>query len=205
MTSEIIIEYLEYIGLSPNQENITLSMIIKQCKKLKREHNEYSMLDKICNYFIINGISDITISNMDKAHEIAPNVFIGPVKIATNLEQLKKYGITHIVSIASEYPATFPQFINKNIGLPDIMEIEQFITIDWLDECFNFINNAILDNNSNKVLIHCQYGKTRSAIVAVYYLAKLKHIKIIEAYDTIQQKRDIYIPPKILHLLEELL
>lgn len=215
MESQLELEktYLADLGFTPEIENLTLGMIIRRCNELKNKSKttttttttanlkQINSLEIIRNYFILNGLPDRTISNMDKAQEIAPNVFLGPAKVASSIDSLKHYEITHILSIAIEYPASLKQFSNKNAGLPDIVEIDQYITKEWLDECYEFIHNGLLENR-NKVLIHCQYGKTRSAIVAVYYLAKLNKISIQEAYDSIKQKRDIFIPIEILQMLE---
>lgn len=44
---------------------------------------------------------------MDKAQEIAPNAFLGPAKIASSIDSFTHYKITHVLSIAMEYPASF--------------------------------------------------------------------------------------------------
>ena len=203
MSIYLTYQYLSNIGYSiTDDSNLTLGLIVKRCIQLKRENNnnnniEYcELLDKIRNYFMVNGIQ--LFSKMDEAQEISANVFIGSVKMAYDLEKLLKYKITHILSIAEEFPTKFNNFTNKNAGLPDVLEISKFITKDWLDECYNFINSSKQDNVENKIFIHCQYGKTRSAIVAVYYVSKTENISILEAYEKIKEKRDITIPYEIL-------
>jgi predicted protein tyrosine phosphatase len=204
--------YLADLGFTSEIENLTLGIIIRRCNELTNQYKtkhttttpnlKYNnSLEIIRNYFILNGLPYRTISNMDKAQEIAPNVFLGPAKVASSIDSLTHYKITHVLSIALEYLASFEQFINKNAGLPDIVEIDQYISKEWLDDCYEFISNALIDNR-NKVLIHCQYGKTRSGIVAVYYLAKLSKISILKAYENIKQVRDIFIPLEILQMLE---
>ena len=139
---------------------------------------------------------------MDYATQILPNIYIGTAKFASSIEQVKHRGITHILSIASEYPVKYSetQFISMNAGLPDILEIREFITNEWLNNCYKFIEQCMASGGI--ILIHCQYGKTRSAIIAVYYLAKSENISILEAYEKIKQKRDIFIPIEILQMLE---
>ena len=200
MSIELTNQYLSNIGYSITDYNLTLGLIVKRCIQLKRENKNnieyFELLDKIRNYFMVNGIQ--LFSKMDDAQEISANVYLGSVKMAYDLEKLLKYKITHILSIAEEFPTKFNNFTNKNAGLPDILEISKFITKDWLDECYNFINSSKQDNVENKVFIHCQYGKTRSAIVAVYYVSKTENISILEAYEKIKEKRDITIPYEIL-------
>lgn len=201
------LEYLELLGISILEDDISYGLINKKCTilkhKLKIQNNKimYARIDDAQNY-LLNLDNNVFWSNMDNATQILSNIYLGSARFASSLEQLKHYGITHILSIASEYPIKYQQsqFVSMNAGIPDILEIEEFITNEWVNNCYKFIEQCMAYGGI--ILIHCQYGKTRSAIIAVYYLAKSENISILEAYEKIKQKRDIFIPIEILQMLD---
>lgn len=188
-------DYLGILGLSPS-DDLNFSIINKKCTilKVKNKKNKQfcELIDVILEYFQKNDVYSL----MDRAQEILPRVYLGSAKLARNLEKLKGVGITHVISIANEFPAYFSEMTNKNAGLPDEKTI--YITKEWLDECMSFINTALEQNSNNRVLIHCQYGRTRSAIVATYFIATSLKIDINTAYEKLQAIRDVMIPDDII-------
>jgi len=194
------VEYLKFLGIDIDKD-ITFGDINKKYRILKmKKKNDVEFckkLDDIYNYFNTNGVY----SNMDKAQEIFQQVFLGSVKLAYDLERLNSYKITHIISIAEEFPTKFPNFVNKNAGLPDSSMID--INKEWLENCYFYIKNAISENKDNKVLIHCQFGRTRSAIVATYFLSKILNINITSAYEKLKTIRDVMIPENIIELMKK--
>jgi len=59
------------------------------------------------------------------------------------------------------------------------------------EQCFNFIEQAT--SNGGKVLVHCEWGVSRSATVMIAFLMKKLHINYSEARKLLQSKRpEIY-------------
>ena len=65
-----------------------------------------------------------------------------------------------------------------------------------LDDIYTFVSRH------KKVLVHCVHGRTRSASIVTYILAKQQAITIPEAYAVIASKRDVFLPPSWLEALE---
>lgn len=143
---------------------------------------------------IINFASNTDIS------QITDNIFVGNISTGTNLELLKKMGITHIVSALSHFTAPFPDDFNYyHISIYDVEESN--IGIHFL-QCNHFIHNAI--KNNGKVYIHCMCGVSRSITLTIAYLMTQRDNTVQELLEFIRTKRPIANPnPGFIKQLEE--
>lgn len=115
---------------------------------------------------------------------VYPNLYLGDLENASNLDWLTKKGITHIVNAAEEIRNYFPQnFTYLTLGLKDIPTEHNLQRV--LPHAYHFILTA-LENPKNRVLVHCAAGISRSASVVIYYIMKqrrwsfaqtLRHVK----------------------------
>ena len=115
-------------------------------------------------------------------------------------EKLQKLGITHVVCLSAEGACELGSVV-KYLEHP-LVEVEctlergaeQIATV--IPSCVDFIQHALSveTEKSNKVLIHCLHGKTRSAAVASCVRAILLREGFDEAYERIKNKRDVFIP-----------
>ena len=128
---------------------------------------------KICKKL---GLQDyIYKKNVAPINHIIDNVYLGDFRCADDLDLLKKNNITHIVNCAFNLPNSFPNEITyKNLNLKD--EKNQPL-LSALQEAYKFIK----DNKDKNVLIHCVYGKSRSASVVLFYLINEKKYSFQEA------------------------
>lgn len=142
------------------------------------------------------------ISNTFSANQITQNIYIGDIASAFNNEAMKEQGITHIISIYNGAWATYAdEFVYKIIHVND----DTWVDIgEYFDETNIFIEE-VLSDPSNKILIHCQCGVSRSVtLLAAYLLWKENyHNKIeLDELDTkinniikfIQEKRAVANP-----------
>lgn len=155
--------------------------------KHKNELKISKQIEEAYNYFICKG------DKFDNAQEIMPNMFLGSVNVAYNHNKLHELNITHILSVADEFPPIFNDMINLHVGIKDELNIE--IDTSKIKKCVNFINDARKNGN---ILIHCQYGKTRSAIITTLFLSKELNLPVKEAYDYLLTKREVFVPENIL-------
>lgn len=122
------------------------------------------------------------------AFPIDGRIYLGSFKAgAKSLNGLKNLGITHIATIGNDMKIPFPkEFEYKLIRIEDHPKenIEKYF-----DECFDFIKSALDADYSNKILIHCWAGVSRSATITLYTMIKLYHIKLTEAMEMVRRQR----------------
>ncbi|CAH2002480.1 unnamed protein product [Acanthoscelides obtectus] len=134
--------------------------------------------------------------------EIEPKLYLSGADEASSVETLKKYKITHILTI-NDYPLT-PSvkeelgYINKKfICLPDMVTSD---LLSYFDECYEFIREGV---SRGAVLVHCQMGVSRSATIVIAYLMKKYRIKYREALDKVRARRCVYPNPGFVSQLEK--
>ena len=128
--------------------------------------------------------------NHFSASKITDNIYLSDLASACNLFALKEIGITHVICVVLAIDPIFPmEFEYLNIQARDIAEENLY---QYFDECYDFIEDAISKNG--KVLIHCAYGKSRSASIVIAYLIKKLGITYDQAYQMVYEQRPIIDP-----------
>lgn len=100
-------------------------------------------------------------------------LYIGSIGSAYNLENLRKYGITHILCLSEVIKLRFPDhFIYQRVAISDK---PTFDLQPYLQACYEFIDEAKAfihpeTNQPGKVLVHCYQGISRSTAVCCAYL-----------------------------------
>ncbi|XP_063378203.1 protein phosphatase Slingshot [Cydia fagiglandana] len=122
------------------------------------------------------------LGQMDAPTEIFDHVYLGSEWNASNLEELQRNGVRHILNVTREIDNFFPGvFDYLNIRVYDDEKTD--LLKHW-DNTFKYINKA--RNEGSKVLVHCKMGISRSASVVIAYAMKaynwnfdkaLKHVK----------------------------
>ena len=105
-------------------------------------------------------------------HKITNNIFLGNINCASNIDFLLSNNISHILNVTSNIPNYFNQFEYLNIPI-NTNNLD-----NNLDHFFNKSNSFLSDiiNNNKKVLIHCKYGHTRSALFLTIFLIYYYHL-----------------------------
>jgi protein-tyrosine phosphatase len=148
----------------------------------------YSVLNITRNKNALKYISRIT--NIDGYNMIIPNLYLGNINEASNLDFLVKNNIKGIVNCTENEPY-HNYFNNKKkyrLSVNDSREkenIEKFKTeiINGID----FIDNCIEMNEA--VYVHCYWGLMRSATIVTGYLVKKYKIPYKDAISIVQEKR----------------
>lgn len=122
------------------------------------------------------------LGQMDAPTEIFDHVYLGSEWNASNLEELQRNGVRHILNVTREIDNFFPgmfEYLNIRVYDDDKTDLLKH----W-DNTFKYINKA--RNEGSKVLVHCKMGISRSASVVIAYAMKafnwnfdraLKHVK----------------------------
>ncbi|XP_018901190.2 LOW QUALITY PROTEIN: uncharacterized protein ssh [Bemisia tabaci] len=132
----------------------------------------------------------VILGQMDEATEIFPHVFLGSEWNASNLEELNKNGVCHILNVTREIDNFFPgMFHYLNVRVYDDEKTD--LLKHW-DNTFKYITSA--KNEGSKVLVHCKMGVSRSASVVIAYAMKAYNWDFKKALDHVRQKRNCIKP-----------
>ncbi|XP_061148965.1 protein phosphatase Slingshot homolog 1 [Syngnathus typhle] len=132
----------------------------------------------------------LILGQMDKATPIFDHLYLGSEWNASNLEELRDYGVGYIVNVSREIDNFFPSlFSYHNVRVYD--EDASDLLAHWNDT-YNFIVKA--RKNSSKCLVHCKMGVSRSASTVMAYAMKEYGWPLEKAYNFVKQKRGIAQP-----------
>lgn len=125
-----------------------------------------------------------------QAQEIVPGVFLGGFAAAMNVEQLRKFGITHIVNATSRPLKATPGIKVMCLHLKDA-DGEQDISCHFLP-VIAFIEEALAGGGG--VLVHCVRGVSRSSTLVCAYLIAHNGLGVLDSLAYVQQARPVAKP-----------
>ncbi|XP_050535370.1 protein phosphatase Slingshot isoform X2 [Daktulosphaira vitifoliae] len=132
------------------------------------------------------------LGQMDAATEIFPHVYLGSEWNASNLDELNRNGVRHILNVTREIDNFFPgMFKYLNVRVYDDEKTD--LLKHW-DNTFKYITNA--EKEGSKVLVHCKMGVSRSASVVIAYAMKAYNWSFRKAFDHVRSKRTCIKPNK---------
>eukprot|EP01134_Creolimax_fragrantissima_P000857 CFRG0857T1 len=118
-----------------------------------------------------------------------PGLFIGGITAAGDLEFLQKNNITHVFIAGAMLKKYFPEkFKYEHIKC---LDTAQQNLISYFNRGNEFINEG---RKMGGVLVHCQYGVSRSAAFVLANIMKEKALSYDDAYDLVHSVRP-YIEP----------
>ena len=121
-------------------------------------------------------------------NKILPNLFLGDIESATDLESLTSHNIHHIISILARDEFLVPIKNHILIKLHDGHPYTQ----TQLKTGVDFIKNAIINNEG--ILVHCMAGISRSSTLIGAYLMKESKFTPDQAINFIRERREIVDP-----------
>lgn len=126
--------------------------------------------------------------NNEDIDEVYPRLFQSGYAAARNLIILKALGITHILTVCPyakpQCPTVFKYLVLDEIEDDDRQDILKLLPIG-----LDFIRQALTENDTNKVLVHCAAGISRSGAFCVAYMIEQKQWTLVEAMNFAQKKR----------------
>jgi len=136
---------------------------------------------------------------MSQMGEVLPGLFVGSIHDANDRRNLRRYGISHIISIMDP-----PKRLQMNKCYLCILAYDYpgENLSQYFSACNNFIHDARLNRKS--VLVHCLEGVSRSVTLAVAYIMTVTNLNWQEALKVVRAERCIARPNKgFLKQLEE--
>lgn len=145
--------------------------------------NENEMQEMENVVFDVNKLGEAADGSMQ---EVIPKLWIGNLQAAGNSDLLYKHGITHVLSVgvrAQEVEGVKYTVFNGVRDRPDYRILAHF------NEATNYLKNTLGENTQNGVLVHCQMGQSRSAIIVMAYLMRYKGFRFAEAWTWSHSRR----------------
>ncbi|KAL5256171.1 hypothetical protein ACHWQZ_G011404 [Mnemiopsis leidyi] len=150
--------------------------------------------------FIDEQIVKVFGQSTEAPSKIFDYLYLGNEWNASNLTQLKQYGVTHVLNVTMEIANFFShEFVYKTIRIKD--EEASYLQQYW-DDTYNFIKDAKRQNK--KVFVHCRMGVSRSASCVIAYIMKEYSMNISVAQEYVKKIRSCVNPnPGFQKQLEE--
>ncbi|KAJ3517746.1 hypothetical protein NLJ89_g302 [Agrocybe chaxingu] len=128
------------------------------------------------------------------ASEINPRLYLSDYWTARDAEKLAELGITHVISVIDLKP-DIPEVIphDQRLHIPIVDNSDADIR-EHLDTTTAFIASAFAENETNKVLVHCMQGISRSATVVCAYLVATTSLTSSGSIAHVQSLRGIVCP-----------
>ncbi|EIW79104.1 phosphatases II [Coniophora puteana RWD-64-598 SS2] len=127
------------------------------------------------------------------ATRIQNRLYLSDYWTARDAQQLRKLGITHIISLLECIPELKDHEDIKKLHIA-IQDTPEADILQYLDTTTVFIKDALAENEQNKVLVHCFQGISRSATVVCAYLLATTTMVPSEAVAYVRSKRGIVSP-----------
>lgn len=130
------------------------------------------------------------ITNNNDIIQIMPNLYLGTINAAHNIEILKNNDIRSIVNCTNneEFLDYFDNKAKHRLNIEDNKEESNMLLFtDKLLDAVRFIDNQILINKN--VLVHCYWGLMRSPTVIGAYLIMKYHMTTEDVIKFIQEKK----------------
>ena len=123
------------------------------------------------------------------ASRLLDHLYIGGEQDATDLDLLRRLGVTHVINCASGYTDTGPGFYGQDITYMgfDAEDDWSYDIMQHFQPVYEFIEKARVEGGI--VLIHCLMGVNRSGVLAVAYCMLHKNIGPISAAIFVKESR----------------
>jgi len=117
--------------------------------------------------------------------KVLSNLYIGTYDDAIDEENLERKGITHILSLVGHQSRVnwvkHKQYVMNDFG--------KTIIKDVLNEVYEFMKDG--QKGNNKLLVHCQSGQNRSAVVIISFLMMNLKKTLFRAHRQLKKLRPI--------------
>lgn len=124
-------------------------------------------------------------------NEIIPNLFLGSLRDATDIEQLRKHHIQYVVAV-HDLTGTHPAQEKLKVLRIQLSDCSSSDISTHFAATNQFIHAARLKRAA--VLVHCLAGVSRSATVVAAYLITVCDLSFLNALSLISQKRPVINP-----------
>lgn len=128
----------------------------------------------------------LPIKSFEYAELLEGFLYLGSSQTSKHLDGLRSLGITHIVNLAGKchHPA---DFVYGTYHIED--GVSKSKCEKNLPLILQFIDQARREKATNRVLIHCRAGMSRTPFVAIAYLMHASNMPLIDAFELVKKCR----------------
>jgi hypothetical protein len=119
-------------------------------------------------------------------NQIGDRLCLGNAAAAEDLTLLRIYGITHVVNACDSTFELHPSLSYLSLNLRSTADAN---TIGQFDRAAQWIDETLSKSPQNKVFIHCFYGISPGASVAIAYFMRTRLVDAFSAYHFVRSKR----------------
>ncbi|CDO72775.1 hypothetical protein BN946_scf184994.g28 [Trametes cinnabarina] len=127
---------------------------------------------------------------LPQASEIIPGLFLSDMYTATSPVVIQRLGITHVASIVRKPAHRYPKPV-RHLCVP-VDDKDETNILDYFDAAVGWIHAALAEGG--RVLLHCVWGMSRSASVAIAYLIAARRMSLDEALQLARARRKVVRP-----------
>ncbi|KAF2667560.1 phosphatases II [Microthyrium microscopicum] len=117
--------------------------------------------------------------------QVTKSLYISAYPLATNLNLLKRLGITNVINMTYEFPNAFPDDF-EYLHIPAKDTLSERLTSTF-PEIAAFVSKAT--ESGGKALIHCQEGVSRSATAVLACLIINQHMSLGAAFKLLKEAK----------------
>lgn len=122
------------------------------------------------------------------ASHIIDNIYLGSAFNASNLLQLNNQNIKCIVNVTSEISNYYENY-NEGFEYYNYNVLDS--NMDSINSVFEPVMDVLEKNKDKNILVHCFMGSSRSAVIVLLYLIKVKNFSFDYALEYLKKKRKI--------------
>ncbi|CAD5126019.1 DgyrCDS14195 [Dimorphilus gyrociliatus] len=133
----------------------------------------------------------VVLEQFNSPSTIRDYLLLGSEGNASDLKELKRQNVTHILNITREVDNFYPnrEFVYMNIRVDD--DENAWLLNEW-DSTNAFISQA--KELNSKVLVHCKMGVSRSAATVIAHLMKCEGMRLDQALKDVKTRRPVIRP-----------
>ena len=132
----------------------------------------------------------LILGQMDPASKIFDFLYLGSEWNASNLEELKVNGVTHILNVTREIDNFFPA-VFKYLNIRE-WDVEETDLLQYWDHTYRFIRDCV--RSGGVCLVHCKMGISRSASTVMSFAMKHFSWSLDQAMTHTKERRKIINP-----------
>lgn len=121
---------------------------------------------------------------------ITDRIYLGDINGWSNLYQLRKNKITHILTMAAGIRPLFKKEFKYKIF--NIIDLPSQNILHYFGKAIEFINKAVA--NGGRVLVHWFAGVSRSASTVIAYFMATRRMSFMDAFNFVKKRRPIIFP-----------